>query len=363
VEGSLSVLRKAVRPAPEAQEGIWLVLPKVRAGRRTVGVEGGGVTTHGVFHGIAASVKSKIDSRSECPRGQPASVAVAHRAFPKTFTSQSLPMNRIAVTAPKGGIGKTFVACNLAFYLHQSRMQVKPCVVDFGSHCSACRYLDHSAYQKAKALKHSDFVFQTGSGLVAANCEDWDKADESNSRRQAFQDIMTDPLARTPIIQRVLGDTHLLQQCDGFIYDTDHYIRTLIKFLTSFDRVILLIDDHDDINMENLALSWIPYSNYHTGELVKKRPRKTYIIANRTANPSRAKQRLLRCCEQAFSRELPKADVELKMGEIDHFFIDQFSIPAFTQANANASFQRSLPIWEIDPNAKDVFRQLAGIVR
>jgi cellulose biosynthesis protein BcsQ len=273
-------------------------------------------------------------------------------------------MNRIAVTAPKGGVGKTFVSCNLAWYMHLSRMQTKPCVVDFGANSDASRYLDSTAYYQAKREHGDDVVFETKGRMIVACCKDWDKQNPELGKNEAYKDIMTNPLAQSKVIEQNLTHWSRLQKCDRFIYDTDHFITTFIKFMIYFDRVILLYDADDLGSMENLACAWDYYSNYHLGDLVKKRPRKTFIVANKTENPEHSKTTFLNVCRRIFPHMYPSQTmVEDKLTELELFCEDNFGIPICPSEETNRSREESVPIWRIRPEVKEQFKQLATLVR
>jgi len=269
-------------------------------------------------------------------------------------------MKRIAITGAKGGVGKTFVACNLAFYVQRSKISSSPCLVDFGAGSPASAYISHDQYNQLQ--RHSsEFVYSIEPPLVVACCEDWDKFPEQEQRGQAFGQILSDPQSGGRLLSGLLGSEYgRVEASDFFIYDTDHYIASFIKFLHSMDKVVLLVDHQDEVSMENLAKAWLPYSNAFAGKLVSKKPRRTYILGNRTGNPEKCLKVFLDCAKRVFRNTLPDSDCDRLLAEMDALFLKDLTIPRVPSGQARKSYLESIPIWELGAQWKDPFKRLAA---
>jgi hypothetical protein len=259
-------------------------------------------------------------------------------------------MKRITVTAPKGGVGKTFVAAHLCRVLGTYE-GVRPGIIDFGASQNACQWLDRRGFVKSRRQHEHNFVFRASRGEVIASCCDWDK---DQTRRNDYNDLIHNP--NSP--PGSLTDGKLLKNLNVFVYDTDHWIRSFANFMQYFDVVLILIDPDDIDSMRNVADHWSILSN---GKKIGKIKTEIVILANRCRKPGAAWASMSRFATLVFEDQmLSNKQIREYLAELKVCFVHDFSIPRFNSAAKAA--QASSAVWEFEKSAEDVFDNLAEMV-
>lgn len=251
---------------------------------------------------------------------------------------------RICVSAPKGGVGKTFLSVHLAWLL--SEKHIPTALLDFGSTLSATKYLDRQAFNRIRKMQRFAGVERIGQHLVIAAVEDWDKLPNHTKERDA---LFSNPQA--PPSSLAGGNT--LADCEVFIYDTDHYISSLAYFADNFDAIFLIIDPADFHSLDNLSDFWTILMNERS---LTGSPGHIFILANRTKQTKSALTKVkswmkTRCTEL----EIPKEQIKEYQASLEQHFVMDFAIPKFTKAKD--SFTHNVPIWTQGNNNKQAFNQ------
>lgn len=256
--------------------------------------------------------------------------------------------HRVAVTAPKGGVGKTFVAAHLAWDIHDWEGHSVG-VVDLGSLQNAAQWIDDVGYNDAANMCKDNFVFQARDGIVVASCRDWDKEDATASE---FKHVIETPRLAVP----ALAHGALLSKANVLVYDSDHWLRSFVHFLRHFESVVILVDPSDPLSLRNLAESWPVVANMLG---VVSATTTIRIVANRTTNPIRAESALVAACTKTL--RMKRMDERAIKGICDHMrslFLTNVSVPFIPQAAS--AFARSTPVWKIAPKYEAVFDAIAA---
>ncbi|ODS31467.1 MAG: CobQ/CobB/MinD/ParA nucleotide binding domain protein [Candidatus Scalindua rubra] len=253
-------------------------------------------------------------------------------------------MKRIAVTAAKGGIGKTFISVHLCWIIHY--LKYKTGLVDLGSTQPACQFLDRDKYIR-NDISTSNFAFTTKDGIVVASCEDWDKV---TGYRNEFHDIISNP-QHPP---KTLNNRKILRNIEVVIYDTDHWLKSLVNFIEKFDTIIILIDNSDFSSLTNLAVVWQQISNSNFGQTRSK----IKILSNKSKQPKNAWKKLKKHSIDLFrDRMFKDEDIKKYISEMEESYVFDISIPKYSKSfNANA---KSTPIWRYHKSAYKTFEFFA----
>ncbi len=251
---------------------------------------------------------------------------------------------RICISSPKGGIGKTLISVHLSWFL--SLKNVKTALIDFGSTLTATKYVNRKAFNEMRKNSKESGVTRLDKNLVIASCEDWDKLPKYDKEKESlFSNPQSPPLT--------LENGKELETCRVFIYDTDHFISSLVYFQDNFDVIFLVIDPGDFNSLDNLTDFWIMLKNARDLEKSKKR---IFIVANRTKNSNLALKKIkdwlkIRCDELG----IESSKIRQYQNSIEESFVYQFTIPKFLKAKD--SFISSQPVWAVNKDLKDPFIQ------